>query len=123
VAAARRTVGERGQREIERGRGNWSASRVADAGAELTVAMDTAELQRRPGNELGRRQFAAMAFWRVRSEGGRERGPVGAQMREGEMASKARGSSGQGRGEASPTRDVGAETAARAAAVTRGRGS
>jgi hypothetical protein len=53
VAAARRTAGERGPREIGRGRGNWSAFRVADAGAKLTVAMDTAELQRRPGNELG----------------------------------------------------------------------
>jgi hypothetical protein len=52
-AAARGTAGERGQREIERGRGIWGASRVADTGAKLTVATDTAELQRRPGNELG----------------------------------------------------------------------
>jgi hypothetical protein len=52
-AAAWGTAGERGQREIGRGRGNWGASRVADAGAKLTVATDTAELQRRPGNELG----------------------------------------------------------------------
>jgi hypothetical protein len=52
-AAARGTAGERGQREIGRGRGNWGASRVADTGAMLTVATDTAELQRRPRNELG----------------------------------------------------------------------
>ncbi|PWZ19690.1 hypothetical protein Zm00014a_029132 [Zea mays] len=58
-----------------------------------------------------------------RGRGGRGGGPVGAQMREGEMASKARGSSRRGRGGASPTRDVGAETAARTAAVTRRRRS
>jgi hypothetical protein len=38
--------GERGQSDSGRGRGNWSASRVADVGAELTVAEGTAELQR-----------------------------------------------------------------------------
>ena len=124
VAAARRTAGERGQREIGRGRGNWCTFRVADVGAKLTVAMDTAELQRRPGTELGTAGFTAAALWRAHSEGEvEEGGPVGAQMREGEMASKARGSSGRGRGGASPTRDVGAETAARAAAVTRRRRS
>jgi hypothetical protein len=73
VAAARRTAGERGQREIGRGRGDWSAFRVVDVGAKLTVAMDTAELQRRPGNELGRRRIAAMALGRARSEGDGER--------------------------------------------------
>ena len=124
MAAARRTAGERGQREIGRGRGNWCAFRVADVGAKLTVAMDTAELQRRPGTELGTAGFTAAALWRAHSEGEvEEGGPVGAQMREGEMASKARGSSGRGRGGASPTRDVGAETAARTAAVTRRRRS
>jgi hypothetical protein len=45
--------GERGQRELERGRGNWSASRVADVEAKLTVAESTAGLQRRWGNGLG----------------------------------------------------------------------
>jgi hypothetical protein len=44
-----------------------------DVGAKLTVAMDTAELQRRPGNELGRRRIAAMALGRARSEGDGER--------------------------------------------------
>uniref|UniRef100_A0A804RAU9 40S ribosomal protein S21 n=2 Tax=Zea mays TaxID=4577 RepID=A0A804RAU9_MAIZE len=52
-AVARRTAGERGQREIGRGRGNWGASRVADVGAELTVAESTAELRRRRGNGSG----------------------------------------------------------------------
>jgi hypothetical protein len=74
-AAARRTAGERGQREIGRGRGNWGASQVADVGAELTVAKGTAELQRRRGNRLGRRWFMAAALWRARSVGEvRERG-------------------------------------------------
>jgi hypothetical protein len=45
--------GERGQRELERGRGNWSASRVADVEAKLTVAESTAGLRRRRGNGLG----------------------------------------------------------------------
>jgi hypothetical protein len=45
--------GERGQSDSGRGRGNWSVSRVADVGAELTVAEGTTELQRRPGNGLG----------------------------------------------------------------------
>ncbi|PWZ57015.1 hypothetical protein Zm00014a_029574, partial [Zea mays] len=53
VAAARRTTGERGQREIGRGRGNWGAFRVAGVGAELTGAKGAAELQRRRGTELG----------------------------------------------------------------------
>jgi hypothetical protein len=44
--------GERGKSDSGRGRGNWSVSRVADVGAELTVAEGTAELQRRRGNEL-----------------------------------------------------------------------
>jgi hypothetical protein len=52
-ATARRTAGERGQREIGRGRENWGVSRVADVEAELTVAEGTAELQRRRGNGLG----------------------------------------------------------------------
>jgi hypothetical protein len=62
VAAARRTTGERGQREIGRGRGNWGAFRVADAGAELTGAKGAAELQRRRGTELG-----TAGLWRRRS--------------------------------------------------------
>ncbi|PWZ15786.1 hypothetical protein Zm00014a_001273 [Zea mays] len=53
VAAARRTTGERGQREIGRGRGNWGAFRVADARAELTGAKGAAELHRRRGNGSG----------------------------------------------------------------------
>ena len=53
VAAARRTTGERGQREIGRGRGNWGAFRVAGVGAELTGAKGAAELQRRRETELG----------------------------------------------------------------------
>jgi hypothetical protein len=52
-AAARRTAGERGQREIGRGRGNWGVSRVADVEAKLTAAESTAELQRRRGNGSG----------------------------------------------------------------------
>jgi hypothetical protein len=62
VAAARRTTGERGQREIGRGRGNWGAFRVADVGAELTGAKGAAELQRRRGTELG-----TAGLWRRRS--------------------------------------------------------
>jgi hypothetical protein len=61
---------ERGQSDSGRGRGNWSASRVADVGAELTVAKGTAGLQRRRRNELGRRQLMAAALWRARSVGG-----------------------------------------------------
>ena len=74
VAAAQRTAGERGQSEIGRGRGNWCAFRVADVGAKLTVAMDTAELQRRPGTELGTAGFTAAALWRAHSEGEVEEG-------------------------------------------------
>jgi hypothetical protein len=74
---------ERGQSDSGRGRGNWSASRVADVGAELTVAKGTAGLQRRRRNELGRRQLMAAALWRARSVGGGVReGSAGAQMRE-----------------------------------------
>jgi hypothetical protein len=62
VAAARRTTGERGQREIGRGRGNWGVFRVADVGAELTGAKGAAELQRRRGTELG-----TAGLWRRRS--------------------------------------------------------
>jgi hypothetical protein len=51
--AARRTAGERRQREIGRGRGNWGVSRVADVEAKLTAAESTAELQRRQGNGSG----------------------------------------------------------------------
>jgi hypothetical protein len=40
----------------------------------------------------------AAALWRARSEGEVEEGSAGAQMREGERASGALGSSGQGRG-------------------------
>jgi hypothetical protein len=46
-------AGERGQREIERGRRNWGASRGADVEAKLTVAEGTAGLRRRRRNELG----------------------------------------------------------------------
>ncbi|PWZ39492.1 hypothetical protein Zm00014a_042459, partial [Zea mays] len=62
VAAARRTTGERGQREIGRGRGNWGAFRVADARAELTGAKGAAELHRRRETELG-----TAGLWRRRS--------------------------------------------------------
>ncbi|PWZ19622.1 hypothetical protein Zm00014a_033154 [Zea mays] len=97
-AAARRTAGERGQREIGRGRGNWGASRVADVGAELTGAKGATELQRRRGTELGTAGVMAAALGRARSEGEVEEGSAGAQKREGERASGALGSSGQGRG-------------------------
>jgi hypothetical protein len=66
--------GERGQRGSGRERGNWGASRVADAGAKLTVAEGTAGLQRRRRNELGRRWFnggGALACAQ-RGRGGRE---------------------------------------------------
>ena len=62
MAAARRTTGERGQREIGRGRGNWGAFRVADARAELTGAKGAAELHRRRETELG-----TAGLWRWRS--------------------------------------------------------
>jgi hypothetical protein len=62
VAAARQTTGERGQREIRRGRGNWGAFRVAGVGAELTGAKGAAELQRRRRTELG-----TAGLWRWRS--------------------------------------------------------
>ena len=56
----------------------------------------------------------AAALWRVRSVGEVGEGSAGAQMREGERASEALGSSGRGEVVASSTRDVGAESAARA---------
>ncbi|PWZ45653.1 hypothetical protein Zm00014a_035212, partial [Zea mays] len=121
VAAARRTMGERGQREIGRGRGNWGAFRVADARAELTGAKGAAELHRRRGTELG-----TAGLWRWRSacarRGGRE-GLLGRKWGERVRASGVRGSSGRGRGGASSTRDVGAGKAgaSSSAAVTRGR--
>ena len=96
-------------------------SRVADAGAKLTVATDTAELQRRPRNELGTAGFTAAALCVRAARGeegllerkwGRGRGRVGLG------AQVARGGS-----VASSTRDVGAEKAGArsSAAVTRGR--
>ena len=71
MAAARRTAGERGQREIGRGRGNWGAFRVADVGAELTGAKGAAELQRRRGTELGMAGVMAAALC-VRAARGKE---------------------------------------------------
>jgi hypothetical protein len=82
VAAARRTTGERGQREIGRGRGNGCAFRVADVGAELTGAKGEAELQRRRGTELGTAGVMAAALC-VRAARGRE-GLLGANGGEGE---------------------------------------
>jgi hypothetical protein len=115
TAAARRTAGERGQRELERGKGNWSASRVADVGAKLTVAEGTTELQRRRRNELGRRRFNGGGALACAPRGGKVgEGSAGAQMREGERASGVLGSSGRGGVVASFMRDVGAESAARA---------
>jgi hypothetical protein len=113
TAAARRTAGERGQRELERGRGNWSASRVADVGAELTVAEGTTELQRRRGSVLGRRRFNGGGALACAQRGEVGEGSAGAQMREGERACEALGSSDRGEVVASSTRDVGAESAAR----------
>ena len=121
VAAARRTTGERGQREIGRGRGNWGAFRVADVGAELTGAKGAAELQRRRGTELG-----TAGLWRRCSacaQRGGERVYWAQMGGERVRANGARGTSGRGRGGASPTRDVGAGKAgaSSSAAVTRGR--
>ena len=66
--------GERGQRDSGRERGNWGASRVADVGAKLTVAEGTAELQRRRGNELGRRRFNGCGALACAQRGEGERG-------------------------------------------------
>jgi hypothetical protein len=66
--------GERGQSDSGRGRGNWSASRVADVGAELTVAEGTAELQRRRGNELGTAAVNGCGALACAQRGGGERG-------------------------------------------------
>jgi hypothetical protein len=107
--------GERGQRDSGRERGNWGASRVADVGAELTVAEGTAGLQRRRRNELGRRWFNGGGALACAQRGEVEEGSAGAQMREGERASEVLGSSGRGEVVASSTRDVGAESAARTA--------
>jgi hypothetical protein len=57
----------------------------------------------------------AAALWCVRSVGEVGEGSAGAQMGEGERASEALGSSGRGEVVASSTRDMGAESAARAA--------
>jgi hypothetical protein len=90
-------------------------SRIADVEAKLTVAEGTAGLQRRWRNGLWRRRLMAAALWRVSSEGEVEGRSAGAQMREGVRASEVPGSSGRGEVVASSTRDVGAESAARAA--------
>jgi hypothetical protein len=66
--------GERGQRDSGRERGNWSVSRVADVGAELTVAEGTAGLQRRRRNELGRRRFNGGGALACAQRGGGGRG-------------------------------------------------
>ncbi|PWZ57014.1 hypothetical protein Zm00014a_029573, partial [Zea mays] len=121
VAAARRTTGERGQREIGRGRGNWGAFRVAGVGAELTGAKGAAELQRRRGTEFG-----TTGLWRQCSacaQRGGERVYWAQMGGERVRASGARGTSGRGRGGAGSTRDVGAGKvgASSSAAVTRGR--
>jgi hypothetical protein len=55
----------------------------------------------------------AAALWRVRSVGEVGEGSAGAQMREGERACEALGSSDRGEVVASSTRDVGVESAAR----------
>ncbi|PWZ16364.1 hypothetical protein Zm00014a_006469 [Zea mays] len=88
VAAARRTTGERGQREIGRGRGNWGAFRVADARAELTGAKGAAELHRRRETELGTAGVMAVALC-VRAARGRESllGANGGGEGEGEWGS------------------------------------
>jgi hypothetical protein len=103
------------QRKLGRERGNWGVSRVADVEAELTVAKGTAGLQRQRGTGSGRRRLMAAAFWCVSSVGEVERGSAGAQMREGERTSEVLGSSGRGEVVASSTREVGADSAARAA--------
>ncbi|PWZ14257.1 hypothetical protein Zm00014a_035721 [Zea mays] len=64
-------MGERGQREIGRGRGNWGAFRVADARAELTGAKGAAELHRRRETELGTAGVMATVLC-VRAARGRE---------------------------------------------------
>jgi hypothetical protein len=56
----------------------------------------------------------AAALWCVRSVEEVGEGSAGAQMREGERASEALGSSDRGEAVASSTRDVGAESVARA---------
>jgi hypothetical protein len=56
----------------------------------------------------------AAALWRVRSAREVGEGSAGAQMREGERACEALGSSDRGEVVASFTRNVGAESAARA---------
>jgi hypothetical protein len=91
-------------------------SRVADVEAKLTVAEGTAGLQRRRRNELGRRRLMAAALWRVRSVGEVEGRSAGAQMRERERGwARLRAQVAEGEVVASSTRDVGAESAARAA--------
>jgi hypothetical protein len=54
----------------------------------------------------------AAALWRVRGVGEAREGSAGAQMREGERACEALGSSDRGGVVASSTRNVGAESAA-----------
>jgi hypothetical protein len=98
-------------------------SRVADVGAKLTVAEGTAGLQRRRRNGLGRRRLMAAALWHASSVGEVE-GEVCRCANEGGGRGWARLQAQVAEGEvvASSTRDVAAESAARAA-VTRRRKS
>ncbi|PWZ14337.1 hypothetical protein Zm00014a_018199, partial [Zea mays] len=120
VAAARRTTGERGQREIGRGRGNWGAFRLRTSGRSSPGLR-----ARRSSNGDEEPSSGRRGLWRRRSACAQRGGKrvYWAQMGgegEGEWGS---GTSGRGRGGASPTRDVGAGKAgaSSSAAVTRGR--
>jgi hypothetical protein len=80
--------------EAHRGRGHGGAP-------------TSTEKQARDGGGL-----MAAVLWRVRGVGKAREGSAGAQMREGERACEALGSSDRGGVVASSTRDVGAESAA-----------
>jgi hypothetical protein len=114
-AAAQRTMVSAG-RGIRGGRGEIGAR------PELRTSGRSSPWQRARrgsngdgGTSSGGGGLMAAALWRVRSVGEVGEGSAGAQMGEGERASEALGSSGRGEVVASSTRDVGAESAARAA--------
>ncbi|PWZ19095.1 hypothetical protein Zm00014a_015106, partial [Zea mays] len=106
-AAARGTAGERGQREIGRGRGIGARPGLRTSGRS-SPGKGAAELQRR--RERARDGGVMAAALCVRAARGKRKVYWSANGG-GERASGARGSSGQGRVVASSTRDVGAEKA------------
>lgn len=97
-AAARRTAGERGQREI--GRGGEIGARPGLRTSRRSSPWQRARRSSNGDGETGsgRQRFNGGGALRVRGVGEVREGSAGAQMREGVRASGVLGSSGRGRG-------------------------